>query len=451
MSDTLPDSANSLDLLDGLIRKARAAGAEACDALLVESVSLSHAQRLGALERLEREESRELGLRVLIGRRQAIASTTDTAPAALAALVERAVAMARAVPEDLYCGLAEPAELATTIPEIDSLDTEEPAPAVLIERARACEEAARAVPGISNSEGAEAGWSRDTIAVAASNGFTGTYGISRHGLAVSVIAGEALEMERDYEFARSVHGADLEDAETVGRRAGERTVKRLGARKPETGRVPVVYDPRVAGSLLRHLSGAINGTAIARDTSFLKDRLGEAVFGPGITVIDDPHRPRGLRSKPFDDEGIGNTRRKVVENGRLTTWVLDLRSARQLGLESTGHADRDADALPSPSVTNFYLEPGALSPKALIGDVEQGFYVLETMGMGVSNVTGDYSLGAAGFWIDKGEIAYPVSEVTIAGNLKDMFKELTPADDLVFRYGIDSPTLRVEGMTVAGA
>ena len=446
----MSETADSLQLLEDLIKQAKASGAEAADALLVDSVALSHAQRLGALERLEREESHDLGLRVLIGRHQAMASTTDTTPEALADLVERAVAMARAVPEDQYCGLAEPGQLASDSPTLDILDEEEPAPELLIERAKACEDAARAVAGVTNSEGAEASWYRSGVSLVASNGFSGRYAVSRHSLGVSVVAGEGLEMERDYEAVTTVFAADLDSPEAVGRRAGERTVRRLGARKGETGRVPVIFDPRVARSLLRHLAGAINGSAIARDTSFLKDKMGEAVFAPGVTVVDDPHRPRGLRSKPFDGEGVGNSRRVVVEDGKLTTWILDLSSARQLGLATTGHAARGTASPPSPSVSNFYMEPGAQSPEALIGEIQQGFYVTEMMGMGVNGVTGDYSQGAAGFWIEGGALAHPVNEVTIAGNLKEMFAKLTPANDLEFRYGIDAPTLRVDGMTIAG-
>ena len=446
----MTETAEPLELLADLIRQAKAAGAEAADALLVDTVALSHAQRLGALERLEREESHDLGLRVLIGRHQAMASTTDRTPEALADLVERAIAMARAVPEDRFCGLAEPEQLAADPPSLDILDEAEPATEVLIERARICEAAARAVAGVTNSEGAEASWHRSAVSLVASNGFSGRYAVSRNGLGVAVVAGEGLEMERDYEAVSAVHSADLESPEQIGKRAGERTVKRLGARKPETGKVPVVFDPRVARSLLRHLAGAINGSAIARDTSFLKDKMGEAVFAPGITIVDDPHRPRGLRSKPFDGEGVGNRRRVVVEDGKLTTWILDLSSARQLGLQTTGHAARGTASPPSPAVSNLYMEPGALSPEALIGELQQGFYVTEMMGMGVNGVTGDYSQGASGFWIEGGALAHPVNEVTIAGNLKDMFANLMPADDLVFRYGIDAPTLRVEGMTVAG-
>ena len=438
-------------LLEDLIGKAKTAGADAADALFGRSVSLSYAQRLGALERLEREESEDLGLRVLVGRRQAMVSSSDTAPAALDALVERALAMARAVPEDPHCGLAEAEQITRDPPRLDICDPSEPTPETLIERAAACEGAARAVPGITNSEGAEASWSSSRIDLAASNGFSGGYAVSRHSLGAAVLAGEGLGMERDYEFSTTVYGADLDDPAAVGRKAGERTVRRLGARKVETRKVPVVYDPRVAGSLLRHLAGAINGMAIARGTSFLKDKLGERIFAPGIAVVDDPHRPRGLASKPFDGEGIANARLDVVEDGVLATWILDLASARQLGLETTGRASRGTSSPPGPATTNLYLEPGDVSPAALMADIAEGFYVTEMMGMGINGITGDYSRGAAGYWIEKGELTYPVTELTVAGNLKDIFLELTPADDLEFRYGTNAPTLRIEGLTVAGA
>lgn len=443
--------AKSLALLDDLLARAKAAGAEAADTVHLNGISLSHAQRLGKLERLEREEGNDLGLRVFLGKRQASVSSTDMTPAALDALVERAMAMARAVPEDPYCGLAEPAELAREIPEIDICDRDEPAPGILIERARSCEDVARAVSGITNSEGAEAGWGLSRITLAASNGFSGGYAVSRHSLAVSVLAGEGADMERDYDFTNVVYGADLEDPATVGRRAGEKAVKRLGARKPESGRITVVFDPRVSASLIGHMAGAISGPAVARGTSFLKDKLGQEIFAKGVTVIDDPHRPRGLRSKPFDAEGLATTRRKIVDDGRLTTWILSLSSARQLGMSSTGHAARGASGPPSPAAANLYMAPGPVSPADLMADISQGFYVTEMMGMGVNGVTGDYSRGASGFWIEKGELTYPVSEVTVAGNLNEMFRNLTPADDLEFRYGTNAPTLRVEGMTVAGA
>ncbi|MGH6929519.1 MAG: TldD/PmbA family protein, partial [Dongiaceae bacterium] len=257
-------------------------------------------------------------------------------------------------------------------------------------------------------------------------------------------------MERDYEHASAVYGGDLDDAAAVGRRAGEKTVKRLHPRKVATAKVPILFDPRISRSLLGHLGSAINGAAIARGTSFLKDKLGRRIFPANVTIIDDPHRPRGLNSKPFDGEGIANRKRAIVENGVLTTWVLDLRSARQLGLKSTGHAARGTSSPPSPSLTNLHMTAGRMSPKEMIGGIPSGFYVTELMGMGVNGVTGDYSRGAAGFWIEHGELAYPVSEVTIAGNLNDMFLNLTPANDLKFRYGTDAPTIRLDGMTVAG-
>lgn len=449
-SAKVPSQSNALDFLDDLIGRARKAGADAADAVLVESASMSLAQRLGQPERLERAESHDLGLRVFIGKRQAIVSSTDNAPATLDELVERAIAMARSVPEDPYCGLADPDQLATEVPDIDLCDPEEPAPDTLVERARAAEEAARAVEGVTNSEGAEADWGRSTIALAASNGFTGSYAVSRHSVSVSVLAGEGTHMERDYDYSSAVFGADLDDPAAVGRRAGERAVKRLNPRKVATAQLPVIYDPRVANSLIGHLASAINGTAIARGTSFLKDSMGKRILPTGVTVTDDPHRRRGLRSKPFDGEGVANRRLDIVADGVLTSWILDLRSARQLDLASTGHAARGTSSPPSPATTNLYLAPGARSPEELIGEIARGFYVTELIGFGVNGVTGDYSRGASGFWIENGALAYPVSEVTIAGNLKEMFLNLTPANDLVFRYGTDAPTVRVDGMTIAG-
>jgi PmbA protein len=446
----MPDD-SALNRLSDLIAKARRAGADAADAVLVEGVSLSHARRLGRTEKLERSESYDLGLRVLIGKRQAVVSSNDRDVERFDALVERAVAMAKAVPEDPYCGLAEPGDVARRWPELDMVDAAEPSPETLIERAAAAEDAARAVPGVTNSEGAEASWGRSRVALAASNGFAGTYAGTGHSVSAAVLAGEGTGMERDYDYTTAVHAADLRDPAAVGREAGGRAVRRLGARKVPTCQVPVVYDPRVASSLLRHLVGAINGPAVARGTSFLKDRLGQQIFPRGVSVIDDPHRRRGLRSKPFDGEGIANRRRALIEDGVLTTWVLDLASARQLKLATTGHASRGTSSPPSPSPTNLWLEPGPVTAQELISDIASGFYVNELMGMGVNGVTGDYSRGAAGFWIENGELTFPVSEVTVAGNLKAMFRRLAAASDLEFKSGVDAPTLRIDGMTVAGA
>lgn len=442
---------DSSSLLANLLEKAKKAGADAADAVLMHSVSLSTSYRLGKPEDLERSEGRDLGLRLLLGQRQAMVSTTDFDPEALDELVTRALAMARAVPEDPFCGLIAPEDLATGWPDLELADGHEPAAEQLIEWARRAEEAARAVRGVTNSEGGDAGWSRSHKALATSGGFSGSYETSNFFFSTSVLAGEDTGMERDYDWSSACFEADLGRPEEIGKNAGEGAVRRLNPRKAPSGAVPVVYDPRVSGGLIRHLAGAISGASVARGTSFLKDRLNQPVFAPGLTVSDDPHRKRGLRSRPFDGEGASTKARKIIEDGVLTTWLLDSRAARQLKMRSTGHAARGTGGPPAPAPSNLYLEAGAASPAELMADIDSGLYVTELIGMGVNGVTGDYSRGAAGFWIDKGEIAWPVSELTVAGNLKDMFAHLTPANDLTFRYGIDAPTLRVDGMTVAGS
>ncbi|MEQ8195111.1 MAG: TldD/PmbA family protein [Rhodospirillales bacterium] len=441
---------DSLDLLNDLIQAARRAGADAADAVLIDGTSVSLAQRLGVPERLERSESTDVGLRVLIGRRQAIVSSSDTRRPALDELVERAVAMAATVPEDPYCGLAGPDQIATHVPEIDICDPRAIDAETLKDWSRRAEEAARAVPGVTNSEGAEASWSQTRVALAATNGFAETYARSNVSLGVSVLAGEGTAMERDYEFTSAVYAEDLDAPESVGTSAGEKAVKRLKPRKMPTVRVPVVYDPRAGRSLLSHLAGAVNGAAVARGTTFLRKSLDAKLFPDAIRIVDDPRRKRGLGSRPFDGEGLSAERLNIVDGGVLKTWLLDLRSARQLGLTSTGRAARGISSPPSPSTTNLYLEAGTVSPEALYGDVKSGFYVTELIGMGVNTVTGDYSRGASGFWIEDGALAFPVSEITIAGDLKEMFANLSAADDLVFRYATNTPTVRIEGMTVAG-
>ncbi|MBO6783184.1 MAG: TldD/PmbA family protein [Alphaproteobacteria bacterium] len=448
MSDHL--SADDRDRLSGLVSDATSRGADAADAVLIRSTSLSHAQRLGEIEKLERQESFDLGLRVFRGRKQAVVSSNDFSDSVLSELVDRALDMAAAVPDDPYAGLADPEQLATDIPELDMTDPDEPSGEVLIAMARECEDAARAVDGITNSDGAEASWGHSAITLAASNGFAGHYARTDCGVGVSVIAGEGAGMESEYDFAHAVYRDDLEPAADVGRRAGERAIARLGARRMPTAQVPVIYDPRVAGGLLGHMTSAITGPSIARGTSFLKDSLGQQIFADGIRVVDDPHRPRGQRSKPFDAEGVANRRHDIIDNGVLTTWLLDLASARQLGLETTGHAARGTSGPPSPSATNLYLEPGSETPAELMADIDSGFYITALMGMGINGVTGDYSRGASGFWIEKGKVGFPVTEMTVAGNLKDMYRALRPANDLEFRYGTNSPTVRIDGMTVAG-
>ena len=443
-------SVDATQILSDLVAAARRAGADAADAMLIDATALSVGVRMGKLESLERAESGDMGLRVLIGKKQAVVSSTDRKPAMIKELVERAISMARIAPEDPFCGIADPDQIATSWPTLEMADNGDVDEKKLIASLHEAEETARAVKGVTNSEGAEAGASLSHITLASTNGFAGGYSRTGYSLSVSVLAGEGTGMERDYDYASRVFASDMPSAASIGTKAGQRTVRRLGARKMPTGQLPVVFDPRVSGSLIGQLAGAISGSSIARGTSFLKSFMGKEIFSSNITIVDDPFRARGMRSRPFDAEGLIPTRRKIIDNGVLTTWLMDLRSARQLGLASTGHASRSTGGAPSPSASNFYMEAGTLSPADLIKDIKQGFYVTELMGMGVNGVTGDYSQAAAGFWIENGEILFPVSEMTIASNLKDMYRNLIPANDLEFIRGVDAPTLRVEGMMVAG-
>jgi PmbA protein len=448
MSSLLDQSALT-DLAERLVAAARRAGADTADAVAVRSVSLGVEVREGAVEESERSEGDDVGLRVFVGRRQAVVSTNDV-KADVAQLAERAVAMAKVAPEDPFAGLADPAQLAKDIPDLDLLDPNLPDVAVLEERAKRAEGAGLAVAGVTKSGGASASAGIGGMVLVTSGGFRGAYLNSGQSVSMTAIAGEGTAMERDYDYSSALHGADLEPAEKVGRSAGERTVERLNPRKVETKRVPVVFDRRVAGSLVGHLASAINGAAVARKTSFLRDKLGERLFKPGIDVLDDPLRKRGLRSRPFDAEGVVTARLAVIEDGVLKSWFLDSATARELSLATTGHAQRGVSSAPSPGPSNLHLSAGTVTPDALIADIAEGFYVTDLIGMGVNQVTGDYSRGASGFWIVNGQRSYPVSEVTIAGNLIEMFRELAPANDLEFRFGTNSPTVRLEGLTVAG-
>lgn len=442
-----------LNRLHDLLANARRLGADAADAVWADGSAVSVAVRKGELEKLERSEGAEIGLRVFSGRRAAIVSTSDLSSAALSALAERAVAMARALPEDPYAGLADPEQIVVgDLPDCDLCDPAEPAAEALIEAARAAEDAALAVPGVSNSEGAEVAFGRSAVALAATNGFSRTYVTSHSSISAAVLAGDpATGMERDHDYAVAVYGSDLPSPESIGRSAGTRAVARLDPRKAKSATLPVIFDPRVARSLLSHFLGAINGASVARGTSFLSGSMGATVFAPGVSIVEDPHRARGLRSRPCDAEGLPTFRRALIDDGILTGWLLDLRSARQLGLAPTGHAARGVGSAPSPSAANVALAAGKLSPAELMADIGQGLYVTELIGMGVNGVTGDYSRGAAGFWIENGKPTYPVSEITIAGNLKDMFARLIPANDLDYRFGIDAPTVRIDAMALAGA
>ena len=447
--NSLLDQSALTTLAERLVAAARRAGADAADAIAERGMSQSVEVRDGTVEESERSEGDSMGLRAFVGRRQAVVSTNDP-KSDVDELAARAVAMARVAPEDQHAGLAEPDLLARTIPELDLLDPDLPSVERLEEIARAAEAAALAVKGVSKSGGASASAGIGGMVLVTSGGFTGAYLGSRHGASVEAIAGNGTGMERDYDFSSALHASDLMAPDAIGRAAGERAVRRLNPKKVATKRVPVVFDPRLAGTIVAHLASAINGSAIARKTSFLKNRMGERLFAPGITIIDDPLRRRGLRSHPFDAEGVAGERRALIADGVLTTWILDCATARELGLKTTGHAQRGVSSTPSPGSSNLHLEPGRQSPKELIADIEEGLYVTNLIGSGANMVTGDYSRGASGFWIEHGELTYPVSEVTIAGHLNDIFRSLTPANDLTFRYSVNAPTVRIEGLTVAG-
>jgi PmbA protein len=435
-----------------LVERARRAGADAADALYFGQASTGVEVRLGALEDVSRSEGEEIGLRFFLGRRSASVSSSDLSDDALLALVERAAAMAAEAPEDPFAGLA-PEPLLMTGPgaEMDGDDDGDPSPAELKARALATEDAARGVAGVTNSEGASVSAGRSVVALATSHGFCRGYTASSYGGSASVIAGSGSAMQRDYAHHSVRHYADLDGPEAIGRKAGERAVARLDPVKLASGAYPIVFDPRIGSSLIGHFLGAIAGPAITRRTSFLLEHEGKPVFGPGIAIRDDPHRRRGLRSKPFDGEGLATRPSDLVSGGILTSWLLDSASARQLGREPTGHAARGAGGPPGVGATNVHMAAGAVSRADLIGGIKRGLYVTELIGQGVNPVTGDYSRGAAGFMIEDGRIGPAVAEVTIAGNLLDMFANLVPADDLEHRRAVDAPTLLVEGMMVAGA
>ena len=435
-----------------IVALATAAGADAADAVYAADTALDVSVRLGALEDVGRSESAELGLRVFVGKQSASVSTSDLSVDALAALVDRAIAMAREAPEDEWAGLA-PQErlLHGAPPQLDLDDGGEVEPAALKEAALEAEDAARAVSGVTNSEGGSASASRSIWALATSHGFAAAYAATGYGISASVLAGEGGQMVRDYDHHGARHRHRLMSPAEIGRGAGERTVARVNPGMVKSGAMPIVFDPRVGSSMLSHLIGAISGSSITRRTSFLLDSLGKRIFAEGVTIADDPHRPHGLRSRPFDGEGLPVSPTEFVRDGMLETWLLDSASARQLGLEPTGHAARGVGGNPGVATSNLFMAAGHLPVATLIEDIADGIYVTEMLGGGANGVTGDYSRGAAGFRIEKGEITTPIAEFTIAGNIKDMFLALTPANDLEFRYGSNVPTLRIDGMMVAGA
>ena len=447
---SLLDLSPLTDRAERLVKAALAAGADAADAVALRTMSLAIEVRDGRVEESESSEGDDISLRVLAGRRQAMVSTNDVSDGNAAALAQRAVAMAHAIPEDKFAGLADGHLLARDFPDLDLIDPNLPTVTDLEAQARAAEEAALAVRGVSKSGGASASAGIGGMVLVTSHGFRGAYIGSNHGLSVTAIAGEGTGMERDYDYSSVRHATDLESPEKIGRSAGTRAVARLNPRKVSTRKVPVVFDARSAGSLVSHLASAANGASVARKTSFLRDKMGAKLFADGIHIVDDPLRRRGLRSHPFDGEGVACKRLALVEDGVLRSWLLDSATARELGLVTTGNAQRGGSSVTTPAPSNLHLQPGHLAPDALIADITNGFYVTDLIGVGANMVTGDYSRGASGFWIENGKRTYPVSEVTIAGNLLDMFRTLAPANDLEFRYATNAPTLRVEGLTVAG-
>ncbi len=442
-----PEASKLTDRVAALVEAAKRAGADAADAVAVRGRSSGVSVRLGKVEATEASESEDVSLRVFVGQR--VASVSATAASDPDALAERAVAMARVSPQDPFQGLADASLLAKAPVDLDLFDATQVSAEQLKESALAAEEAALAVKGVTNSSGSSAGAGLGGLVLATSHGFVGQYVASRFSRSTSVIAGEGTAMERDYDFSSRQHYADLDAAEAIGRRAGERAVRRLGARKAKTGPVDVVFDPRVARGIASHLAGAINGASVARKTSFLRDMMGKQVAASAITVTDDPLRRRGQASRPFDGEGVEGKRLLMVENGVLNHWFLSTSAARELGLVTNGRGARSGSSV-SPSSTNLAIEPGEKTPRELIRSLKTGFYVTEVFGQGVNMVTGEYSRGASGFWIENGELTYPVSEVTIASNLKTMFLNMVAASDLDRDFGTAAPTLLIEGMTLAG-
>lgn len=442
------------DLAQALLDIARRAGADAADALVVRGESVSIDVRGGTLEHAERAEGLDLGLRVLIGRRQACVASSDASPATLAAMAERAVAMAREAPEDPFIGLADPAQL-SSVRDGDGLDLCDPAdapdPAVLQDDALRAEAAALAVAGVSQIDQASASWSSRSVHLAATNGFSGGYGRTSRHVSCVAITGAGTGMERDWASEGRIHAADLPSAESIGQMAGERAAARAGARKPPSGAYPVLFDERIASSLIGHLASAINGTTIARGSSWLRDGLGQLVLPDGMDLIEDPLRPRISGSRAFDAEGLPTRRRALVQGGVLQGWVLDLATGRKLGMDSTANASRGPTAPPSPSLSNLWLTPGDHSRADLLAMMGTGLLVTSLIGATINPTTGDYSRGASGFWVEGGEIRYPVNECTIAGNLRPMLRGLVAANDARAHLSVQVPSLLVQGLTLAGA
>ncbi|WP_442873030.1 TldD/PmbA family protein [Aurantimonas sp. A3-2-R12] len=441
------DTTRLLATAERLIETARKAGADACDVAVVRSFGRSVSVRLGKVEETESAESEDMSLRVFVGRRVATVSADIHADAQ--PLAERAVAMAKVSPEDAFAGLADSRRLARDALDLDQFDASDVDSGTMVAQALAMEEAARAVDGVTNSGGASVSAGSSGLVLATSSGFAGHRMRSGFSRSVSVIAGEGVKMQRDYDFDSRIHSADLTAPEAIGRSAGDRAVRRLDPGTVATGRYPVIFDPRIARGLIGSIVSAINGSAIARKTSFLKDRMGERILPATFTIMDDPLLPRRPGSRSFDGEGVRGEAMALVENGVLVNWILDSATAKELDLETNGRASRSSGGV-SPSATNVLVSPGAMTPAELVRETGRGLYIDELIGHGTNLVTGDYSRGASGFLIENGEITTPVSELTIAGNLREMLASLAAANDLDERFSIVAPTLRIESMMVAG-
>jgi PmbA protein len=439
------------NLLQGVVTAALKAGADAAEAAFAERQSLSITVRLGALEEVEREESRDLGVRVFIGQRQAVVSGSDISAEGRGKLVERAVAMARLAPEDPYAGLA-PADRLARGEGLDLAlyDPKEMDPEILEDRALGAENAMRAVEGVTNSSGASAEWSASTWRLVTSGGFSGLHRASTFSLSAQAIAGEGAQMERGAEGRATRWDEDLPTAEAIGAEAGRRAVASLNPRKIASTTAPVIFENRLAMSLIGPLIGAISGPSVARGVSFLKDKMGQALFAKGIVIRDDPHRVRGLGSSPFDDEGVANTAMNVIDDGVLTTWLLNTGSAKQLGLQTTGHASRGLAGPPGVGPSNLTLQPGEKDQAGLMRAAGTGLLVTSMFGPSLNANTGDWSVGCQGFWFEGDEIAYPVTEITVAGNLIDIYGRLVPGSDLKIRGAANAPSLLVDALAIAG-
>ena len=438
------------DAITSLLDRVKTLGIKEADVLAVESLSINVKSRLAKMEGIEQKESIDIGLRVIDNGKQLTISTTDSSKESILELTESAASMLHSVPVDEFCGLPDKSLFSINDTDLDLVDKIQLGHEELLESAIMAEESAMSVKGITNTEGASSSFSKSRMKLVTSNGFSNSYERTGFSTTVSVIAGNDTKMERDYEYQSATHLKDIDKPNKIGLIAGKRAVSRLNPKKIKSDTVPIIFDNRISGGLIAILAGSISGQSISRGTSFLKDKLGKKLFKKNINIIDDPLRIRGHKSRIFDGEGVKSKKIKLVSNGELTSWLLDCRSARQLNLETTAHASRNTNSPPSPAPSNIYLSTGNISKDDLVKSIKNGFYVTEMMGMSFNQVNGDYSRGATGFWIQNGEIAFPVSEVTIAGNMLNMYRTLTPSSDLKFTTGIDSPTVMIENMTVAG-